>query len=95
MLASPETLLERALGEARRLGLDERYELTTGPATGGVDSHWFADANVPAVTLAHFPYDEYHLPEETPQLVDERRLEDAVRLALALVESQAADPIPR
>jgi hypothetical protein len=77
------------------MGLLERYELATGAATGGVDSHWFADAKIPAVTLAHFPYEEYHLPDDMPDLVDEERLGDAVRLALSLVESQAADPIPR
>jgi Iap family predicted aminopeptidase len=95
VLASPDALLERAVAMARELGLLERYELATGPATGGVDSHWFADAKVPAVTLAHFPYEEYHLPEDTPDLVDEQRFDDAVRLAISLVESQAADPIPR
>jgi hypothetical protein len=95
VLASPDALLERAVESARSMGLLERYELATGPATGGVDSHWFADAKIPAVTLAHFPYEEYHLPDDMPDLVDEERLGDAVRLALSLVESQAADPIPR
>ena len=66
-----------------------------GPATGGVDSHWFADAGVPAVTILHFPYDEYHLPTDLPALVDERQLDDAVALAIALVESQLARPIRR
>src|SRR5262249_38674119 len=53
LLASPDALLGRALEAARARGLLERYELETGPATGGVDSHWFADAGVPAVTILH------------------------------------------
>jgi hypothetical protein len=95
ILASPDVLLGRGVEAARALGLLERYELETGPATGGVDSHWFADAKVPAVTLLHFPYDEYHLPAESPALVDEQLLDDTVRLAIALVESQLEHPVPR
>jgi Iap family predicted aminopeptidase len=95
LLASPDELLGRALEAARALGLADRYELETGPATGGVDSHWFADAKVPAVTICHFPYDEYHLPDDLPELVDESLLRDAVDLATALVESQLDRPVTR
>jgi hypothetical protein len=95
LLASPAELLGRGVELARTLGLTERYELETGPATGGVDSHWFADANVPAATILHFPYDEYHLPAEAPELVDEQLMEDALTLALALVESQLERPVAR
>ncbi len=95
LLASPDELLGRAIEAARTLGLLDRYELETGPATGGVDSHWFAAAKVPAVTLLHFPYDEYHLPEESPELVDEQLMADAVDLAVALVESQVERPVAR
>jgi hypothetical protein len=95
ILASPDALLGRGVEAARSLGLLERYALVTGPATGGVDSHWFADAGVPASTVLHFPYDEYHLPDDTPALLDERLLDDAVALALALVESQLLRPVPR
>jgi hypothetical protein len=95
LLASPDELRGRALEQARALGLHERYQVEPGPATGGIDSHWFADAHVPAVTIAHFPYDEYHLPDESPDLVDERLMADAVDLAAALVESQLERPVAR
>jgi peptidase M28-like protein len=95
ILASPDALLGRGVEAARSLGLLDRYELVTGPATGGVDSHWFADAGVPAVTLLHFPYDEYHDPADTPELVNEQLLDDAVALGVALVESQLRRPLPR
>ena len=81
MLASPDALLGRAIEAARGLGLLDRYELETGPATGGVDSHWFAERKVPAVTILHFPYDEYHLPAESPELCDQKLMTDAVALA--------------
>jgi Zn-dependent M28 family amino/carboxypeptidase len=95
VLASPDALLGRGVEAARNLGLLDRYELETGPGTGGVDSHWFAERKVPAATILHFPYDEYHLPAESPELVDPSLMDDAVALALALVESQLANPIPR
>jgi hypothetical protein len=95
ILASPDALLGRAVEAARGLGLLERYELETGPATGGVDSHWFADSKVPAVTILHFPYDEYHLPAESPELCDPKLMDDSVALAQALVESQLAHPVAR
>ncbi len=93
VLASPNLLLERATELARSLGLLDRYELVTGPATGGVDSHWFAANKIPAVTVLHFPYDEYHLTGDVPALFDEQQFEDAVALGLLLVESQVAEPV--
>jgi hypothetical protein len=93
LLASPAALLDRAVDAARELGLLDRYELETGPATGGVDSHWFADAGIPAATILHFPYDEYHLPADVPGLLDASLLDDAVALALSLVESQLVLPV--
>jgi len=95
ILASPDALLGRAIEAARSLGLLDRYVLETGPGTGGVDSHWFAERKVPAATILHFPYDEYHLPSDLPALVDERQMDDAIALAIAVVESQLARPIPR
>jgi len=93
VLASPDALLGRAIEAARALALLDRYELETGPATGGIDSHWFVTNDIPATTILHFPYDEYHLPADTPDLVDELLLDDAVALGLALVESQLAHPV--
>jgi Zn-dependent M28 family amino/carboxypeptidase len=95
ILASPDALLGRALEAARGLDLLDRYALETGPATGGIDSHWFAAAGVPAATIIHFPYDEYHLPVESPDLCEPQLMDDAVALAQALVESQLAHPVPR
>jgi hypothetical protein len=95
LLASPDALLGRGVEAGRALGLLDRYELETGPATGGIDSHWFAERKVPAATILHFPYDEYHLPTESPELVDPQLMDDAVALALALVESQLQHPLPR
>jgi hypothetical protein len=47
------------------------------------------------VSILHFPYEEYHLPEDTLELVDEQRLEDAVALAIDLVQSLVDDPVTR
>jgi Peptidase family M28 len=93
LLASPQALLDRATEAARALGLLDGPDPVTGPATGGIDSHWFVENKVPAVTVLHFPYDQYHLPTDVPALVDDRQFEDAVALGLALVESQLADPV--
>ena len=95
LLASPDELRGRALEAARALDLGERYEIDTGPATGGLDSHWFVEAKVPAATICHFPYEEYHLPEDTADLVDERLMGDAVDVGVALVESQLDRPVAR
>ena len=95
VLASPDELRGRALEATRALGLHERYEIETGPATGGLDSHWFVDAKVPAATICHFPYDEYHLQDDTYELVDEQLMADAVDLGVALAESQLERPVAR
>ena len=54
-----------------------------------------AIVEAPAATILHFPYDEYHLPTEAAALVDEQLMDDSIALALALVESQLSQPIPR
>ena len=59
----------------------------------GVDSVPFAEEGVPALSITHFPYPEYHLPSERLELVDERRLDDSVELATLLVESLLEQPV--
>lgn len=96
LLCAPETLRARAEETARGLGLHDRYDVVTElAAEAGTDHLPFAQAGIPALSILHFPYEEYHLPAESPELVDERLLEDAVELAVALVESQLADPVSR
>jgi Iap family predicted aminopeptidase len=93
LMGSPPALAERMRAFAEELGLHERYELSVGPAGPGVDSFAFAEKNIPAATLCHFPYDEYHLPSERLELVDERVLADTVELATRLIESLLEDPV--
>ncbi len=95
LMVAPTALRDRATSEAKRLGLDERYELQTLEPGAGTDHVPFVEAKVPGVSILHFPYPEYHLPTETLALVDERRLEDSVELAVALVESQLAEPVSK
>jgi hypothetical protein len=96
LLCSPPALLARATQIAKRLGLNERYEVASEfAADAGTDHVPFAEAGIPAMTILHFPYDEYHLPEESLDLVDDQRLADAVELAAALVDSQLVAPVVR
>jgi aminopeptidase YwaD len=95
LMVGPEELRGRALEAVHRLGLDSSYELhVTGP-DDGTDHYYFAQEQIPALSILHFPYDEYHLPTETMELVDEQKVADAVELATALVESQLARPVPK
>jgi Iap family predicted aminopeptidase len=93
LMASPPALAERLRALAGELGLADRYELNVGPAGPGVDAYAFAENGVPAATLAHFPYDDYHLPTERMELVDEARLADTVELATLLVETLLEQPV--
>jgi Iap family predicted aminopeptidase len=95
ILVGPDELRGRALQAVAELGLEERYELRVLPPVGGTDHFWFSQNGVPAASILHFPYPEYHLPAERIELIDEARLQDAVELALALVESQLARPVAR
>jgi len=95
LMVGPEELRGRALEAVHRLGLDARYRIhVTGP-DDGTDHYYFTQEKIPALSILHFPYDEYHLPSETLDLVDEQKLADAVELATALVESQLARPVPK
>jgi len=96
LLAAPAELLGRAEELARTLGLLDRYEVSTELSEeAGTDHAPFAAERIPAVSVLHFPYDEYHLTSDTAELVDEQLMDDAVDLATALVESQLARPVPR
>jgi hypothetical protein len=94
LLCSPAAYLDRSRAAVEQLGLDKRYEVVTelGQAAG-TDHLPFIEAGIPAMSILHFPYEEYHLPEDKTSLVDEQRLADAVDLAVALVESQLAAPV--
>jgi Iap family predicted aminopeptidase len=96
LLAAPAELLGRAEQAARALGLLDRYEVETEIGEeAGTDHLPFVQNKIPAISILHFPYDDYHLPSDTLELVDERLMDDAVDLAVALVESQLARPVPR
>lgn len=93
--ASPDELRGRAYELAAARGLERRYDLRTRDAGPGTDHYPFAAEGIPAVGILFLPYPEYHTPDERLELVDEQKLADAVDLAVALVESQAARPIAR
>ena len=95
LLVGPAELEGRAVALAEHLGLSQRYELSVLPPVTGSDHFPFAVEKIPAVCILHFPYPEYHLPDETIGLVDERKLADSVELAVALVESQLERPVIR
>jgi len=85
----------RALEQMSRLGLDRRYPVEVTEPGPGTDHYWFAQEGIPALSILHFPYPEYHLPSDLPGLVDEQKLDDAAELAAALAESQLHRPVPR
>jgi Iap family predicted aminopeptidase len=93
LMASPRALADRLSGFAGELGLAERYELSVGPAGPGVDAFPFHEKGIPAATVSHFGYDEYHLPTERLELIDEQRLADSVELATLLIESLLEQPV--
>ena len=93
ILGSPDELRERGRAAVESLGLDKRYELHYGGAEPGVDAYPFAEEKVPAISVLYFPYDEYHLPAERIELVDEQRLADAVDVATTLVDGLLENPV--
>jgi aminopeptidase YwaD len=95
LMVGPDELEGRSVALAEQLGLLDRYELQVLPPVTGSDHFPFALEKVPAACILHFPYPEYHLPEERLDLVDEQKLSDAVDLAMALVESQLRRPVER
>jgi len=96
LLCAPQALLERAEETARALGLYDRYTVVTELGQeAGTDHLPFAQAGIPAMSVLHFPYDEYHSPQDSTELVDDALMADAVDLAVAMVESQLAEPVAR
>jgi Iap family predicted aminopeptidase len=93
LMASPQALSDRLAGFADDLGLGERYHLNIGPAGPGVDAFPFHEKGIPAATVSHFGYDEYHLPSERLELIDEQRLSDSVEVATLLIESLLDEPV--
>jgi len=93
LMASPQALSDRLAGFAVELGLGDRYELSVGPAGPGVDAYPFHEKGIPSASLSHFGYEEYHLPTERLELVDEQRLADSVEVATLLIESLLEQPV--
>jgi Iap family predicted aminopeptidase len=92
LMASPDELRERVGRLADELGLPERYDVSLSAAGPGVDAYPFHEEGIPAVSLSHFPYDDYHLPSERLELVDEGRIADTVELAAHVLESLLETP---
>lgn len=93
LMASPDELRERLGAIADELALRERYDVSLAPAGPGVDAFPFHEKGIPAASLSHFPYDEYHLPSERLELIDEQKLSDSVEVATRLIEGLLADPV--
>jgi Peptidase family M28 len=93
LMASPKALSDRLAGFAGELGLGDRYDLDVVPAGPGVDAFPFHEKGIPAASVSHFGYDEYHLPTERLELVDEQRLADSVELATLLIDSLLEQPV--
>jgi hypothetical protein len=93
LMASPKALRDRLASFADELGVGERYELSIGPAGPGVDSFPFHEEGIPAASLSHFGYDEYHLPTERLELIDEQKMADSVQLATLLIDSLLEQPV--
>ena len=93
LMASPQALSDRLAGFADELGLGERYDLNVGQAGPGVDAFPFHEKGIAAATVSHFGYDEYHLPTERLELIDEQRLSDSVEVATLLIESLLEKPV--
>ena len=82
-LLASDDLKEHGLRIARDLGLGE---LPTRPPIAGSDHFPFAVEGIPAACVIRWPYPEYHLPADRPELADEALLAPAVELAAQLLE---------
>lgn len=86
-LWASDDLKERGLRIAGDLGLGE---LPTRPPIAGSDHFPFATEGIPAACVLRWPYPEYHLPADGPELADEALLAQATELAARLVEELLA-----
>ncbi len=88
IIAATEELRELAKTVAQPLISDERYPVNIGPNLPGSD-HWpFSQADIPTIAITFHSYPEYHTPDDTAELVDVGRFEDACDLAYRLVAAQ-------
>jgi Zn-dependent M28 family amino/carboxypeptidase len=81
--AGPNKLRNRGQRIAKDLGLGD---LPTRPPIAGSDHFPFASEGIPAACIIRWPYPEYHLETDQPQLVNEAELTAATELATRLVE---------
>jgi hypothetical protein len=85
VMTGPQEWEGRVSGYIDDLGIRDRYDVHVGPPLPGSDHMPFWQAGVPATAITYHPYAEYHTPQDTLDLVDEQRLEDAVDVAALLV----------
>jgi hypothetical protein len=85
--AAPEALKAQGLRIASELGLGD---LPTRPPIQGSDHFPFAVEGIPAACILRWPFPEYHLPADRPDIADEALLEPAALLATRLVEELLA-----
>lgn len=94
LLCAGPALRDRALAFAAGRGLTTRYDVTASDAREiGTDHLPFAEEGIPATSILHFPYEEYHLPEESLELVSDELLDDAVNLAADMIEFHLESPL--
>jgi Zn-dependent M28 family amino/carboxypeptidase len=83
----PDDLRDRGVRIAEELGI---RELRTRPPISGSDHFPFASLGIPAACLLRWPYPEYHLDADRPEIADETLLAGATVFALRLVEELLA-----
>jgi Iap family predicted aminopeptidase len=86
-LWASDDLKERGLRIAGDMGLGV---LPTRPPIAGSDHFPFATEGIPAACIVRWPYPEYHLPADAPELADEALLATATELGARLVEELLA-----
>ena len=90
VMIGPEAWEARVAGYIDELGIRDRCEVLVGPPLPGSDHMPFWQAGIPASAITYHPYPEYHTPQDTAELVDEQRLEDALDVAERIVSALLA-----